>query len=116
MPSPKKSAGRFSTRHIASGKETVTTLVREELKKVFAEIISAIKTTNQNFSASENNLETIHESLVPSLSEADVDKIVSQIKHEIKSMESSSTSFKEQLQQATQRNRSAEKQNGALPG
>jgi len=87
--------------HIANGKETVITLVREELKKVFTEIILAIKTTNQNFSESENNLETIHESLIPSLSEADVEKIVSQIKHEIKNLESSSTSFKEQLQQAT---------------
>ncbi len=87
--------------HIANGKETVTTLVREELKKVFTEIILAIKTTNRNFTASENNLETIHESLVPSLSEADVEKIVSQIKHEIRNLESSSTSFKEQLQQAT---------------
>jgi len=88
-------------RYIANGEETVTTLVREELKKIFAEIISAIKTTKQNFSASENNLEIINESLVPSLSEADVDKIVNQIKWEIKSLESSSTSFKEQLQQAT---------------
>ncbi|MCB2147346.1 MAG: diguanylate cyclase [Deltaproteobacteria bacterium] len=87
--------------HIAGGKETVTTLVREELKKVFTEIILAIKTTNRNFSASENNLETIHESLAPSLSEADVEKIVSQIKDEIKNLESSSTSFKKQLQQAT---------------
>ena len=88
--------------HIANGTETVTALVREELKRVFSEIISAITTTSLNFSASENNLETIHESLVPSLSEADVDKIVSQIKREIKSLESSSTSFKQQLQQATQ--------------
>ena len=103
------SSGTFSeeigrqifNQHIANGRETVTTLVREELKRVFTEIISAIKTTNQNFSASENNLETIHESLVPSLSEADVDKIVNQIKREIKNLESSSTSFKEQLQQAT---------------
>ena len=88
--------------HIANGTETVTALVREELKRVFSEIISAITTTNLNFSASENNLEAIHDSLVPSLSEADVDKIISQIKREIKSLGSSSTSFKQQLQQATQ--------------
>jgi diguanylate cyclase len=104
-----ESSGAFSeeinlqlfNQHIADGKATVTVLVREELKRVFAEIISAIKTTNQNFSASENQLEIIHESLVPRLSEADVDRIVSQIKHEINNLESSSTSFKEQLQQAT---------------
>ena len=87
--------------HVANGKETITTLVREELKRVFSEIIGAIKTTNHNFSSSENNLEIIHESLVPSLSATDVDRIVSQIKGEIKSLEASSTSFKEQLQQAT---------------
>ncbi|MBC2709684.1 MAG: diguanylate cyclase [Desulfosarcina sp.] len=92
---------QFFNQYIAGGKETVTTLVREELKKVFAAIIGAIKTTNQHFSRSENNLETINESLVPSLSEADVERLVDQIKHEIKNLESSSTSFKEQLQQAT---------------
>ena len=87
--------------YIAGETETLTNLVREELKKVFSEIIGAIKTTNQHFARSENNLETINESLVPNLSEADVGKIVSQIKHEIKSLESSSVSFEEQLQQAT---------------
>ena len=87
--------------HIASGKEKVTTLVREELKKIFAEIIGAIRTTKQDFSLSENNLETINDALVPNLSEADVEKIVKQIKSEIKTLESSSTSFREQLQQAT---------------
>jgi diguanylate cyclase len=87
--------------HIANGKETISTLVREELKKVFSEIIGAIKTTNQHFSQSENHLETINESLVPSLSEADVEMIVNQIKQEIKSLETTSGSFKEQLQQAT---------------
>ena len=86
---------------IAGGTEKVSTLVQEELKKVLSEIIGAIKTTNQYFSESENHLETINESIVPSLSESDVEKIVSQIKHEIKNMESSSASFKEQLQLAT---------------
>ncbi len=87
--------------HIANGKETVTTLVQEELKRVFSEIIIAIKTTNHHFSASGNHLEIIHESLAPSLSAAGVDRIVGQIKREIKTLESSSTSFQEQLQQAT---------------
>jgi diguanylate cyclase len=87
--------------YIAGETETVTALVREELKKVFAEIIGAIKTTNQHLSESENNLVTINESIVPSLSEADLEKIVDQIKYEIKSLESSSGSFKEQLEQAT---------------
>ena len=87
--------------YITSGNEKVTTLVREELKKIFAEIIGAIRTTRQDFSQSENNLETIGDAIVPNLTEADVEKIVSQIKSEIKHLESTSSSFKEQLQQAT---------------
>ena len=88
-------------RHIARGPEKVTSLVRAELKKLFVEIIGAIQTTNQHFSASGNNIEIINESLIPGLSEADLDRIVQKIKVEIKSLEASSTSFKEQLQQAT---------------
>lgn len=87
--------------HIASGEETITARVREELKKIFSEIISTIKTANQNFSASGDNLETIHELLVSNLSAVDVDKIVNRIKSEIKNLESSSLSVKAQLQQAT---------------
>ena len=87
--------------YIAGETETVTALVREELKKVFAEIIGAIKNTNQHFSQSENNLVTINESIVPSLSEAELERIVDKIKVEIKSLESSSGSFKKQLEQAT---------------
>ncbi len=83
-----ESSGAFSeeisrqlfNKYVASGKETVTTLVRDELKRIFTEIISAIKTTDHNFSASENHLGSIHQSLVPSLSAADVDRIVIQIK------------------------------------
>ncbi|MBR9986124.1 MAG: diguanylate cyclase [Desulfosarcina sp.] len=87
--------------YIAGEAETVSTLVREELNKVFAEIIGAIQTTNQHFSQSEKNLGTINESIVSNLSESDLERIVDQIKHEIKSLESSSGSFKEQLEQAT---------------
>ena len=86
--------------YIAGGSETVTTLVREGLKKVFSEIVGAIKTTHQHFSTSESHLESINESIVPNLSEADLEKIVKQIKNEIKSLESTNGSFKDQLQQA----------------
>jgi diguanylate cyclase len=86
--------------YIASGSETVTTLVREGLRKVFSEIVGAIKTTSQHYSASENHLESINESLVPSLSEMDLEKVVIKIKNEIKSLESTNGSFKDQLQQA----------------
>jgi diguanylate cyclase len=103
-----KSSGAFSeeinrqlyNQYIAGGSETVTTLVREGLKKVFSEIIGAIKTTHHHFSASENHLESINESIVPNLSEADLEKIVKQIKNEIKRLESTNGSFKDQLQQA----------------
>ena len=91
---------QFFNQYITSGTETVSTLVREELKKVFAEIMGAIKTTNRHFVESENNLETINDLLLPSLPEVEVKKIVGQIKDEIKVLESSSGSFKDQLQQA----------------
>lgn len=87
--------------YIAGGKEKVTALVREELTKIFTEIVGSIKTTDQNFSKSESNLKTINDAIVPSLSEADVQKIVNQIKIEIKNLKSSSSSFREQLEQAT---------------
>ena len=87
--------------YIANGQEKVSTLVREELKKIFTEIIGAIQITRQDFSQSENTLETINDAIVPNLSEADVEKIVDQIKSEIKNLESTSSSFKDQLQQAT---------------
>jgi diguanylate cyclase len=90
------------TQFIIGENEAVTTRVTEELKKVFAEIIGAIKTTNHHFSESENNIGSINEALVPGLSEADVNKIVNQIKNEIKKLESSNSGFKTQLQQATE--------------
>jgi diguanylate cyclase len=98
---PEELSQQLFNQHIVNGKEKVTTLVREELKKIFAEIMGAIQTTRQDFSQSENNLETINDAIVSNLSEADVEKIVKQIKSEIKNLESSSTSFREQLQQAT---------------
>ena len=87
--------------YIAGETEMVNTLVRNELKKVFSEIMGAIRTTNQHFSESESHLETINDALLPNLSEADVERIVDRIKLEIKNLESSSASFKTQLQQAT---------------
>ena len=92
---------RLYDRHIACGQEKVTSLVREELKKLFVEIIGAIQTTNQHFSASGNNIEIINNSLIPGLSEADLDHIVEKIRAEIKTLEASSSSFREQLKQAT---------------
>jgi len=86
--------------YIASDSESVTKLVREGLRKVFSEVIGAIKTTNQHFSSSEDHLESINASIVPSLSEAELENIVKQIKLEIKSLESTNGSFKDQLQQA----------------
>lgn len=86
--------------YIASKTEVVTTMVRDELRKVFAEIIGAIKTTSQHFSDSENHLEAIDEAIVSNLSEADLERIVIQIRNEIKNLESSTGTFKEQLDEA----------------
>jgi diguanylate cyclase len=86
--------------YIANGTQTLTTLIRNELKKIFAKIIAAVTSTNRNLSTSENQLETINEALVPSLPEAEVEAIVVRIKQEITNLESSNSSFKEQIQQA----------------
>lgn len=86
---------------IAGFDETLNGHVRETLKKLFVDMVGAINTTNQTFNASENNLANINSALVPSLSEPDVERIVNQIKDEIKALASSSASFKEQLTQAT---------------
>ena len=91
---------QFYNQYIADGSEKMTTLVRDRLKKVFLEITGAIKTTNQHFVASDNHLDSINESLVKRLSEADLEKIVIKIKNEINSLESTNGSFKDQLQQA----------------
>ena len=100
--------GTFSTetnqqlynRHIASDQEMLTTLVRKELNKVFAEIIGTMDTADQFYSQSANNMEAINEAIVPNLSQDQLKTIVKQIKHEITSLEGSSSSFREQLQQA----------------
>ena len=92
---------QFYKQYVAGDTETVGSLIRETLKKVFSEIMGAIQTTKTHFCESENNLESINESLVPDLSEADVEKIVARIKSEIKNLESSSSSFKDQLLEAT---------------
>lgn len=90
------------SRYIAGDGEVLADLVRQELKGLFAEIMGAIRTTNQQFSESENNLKSIDTSLFPGLTDADLKTIVNKLKHEIKGLESTSGDFKEQLQQATQ--------------
>ncbi len=100
--------GRFSTetnlqfynQYIATDQEKLTSLVREELNKVFSEIIGAVDTADQFFSQSANNMEVIDESIVPNLSQDQLKMIVKQIKNEITSLEGSSSSFQQQLQQA----------------
>jgi diguanylate cyclase len=87
--------------HITGRRDKVTSLVREALKKIFSEIAGTIQKTRQDFSQSESNLETINDSIAPNISEANVEKIVQQIKAEIQTLESSSLSFREQLRQAT---------------
>lgn len=87
--------------YVAGSDQPMAKLARVQLTKIFSEIIGAIKVANQNFSESENNLEVINDALVVSLSEADIEKIVTQIREEIKHLETSSAAFKERLQQAT---------------
>jgi len=91
---------QFYNQYIATDQERLTSLVREELNKVFAEIIGAVDTADQVFSQSANKMEVINEAIVPNLSEDQLKMIVKQIKNEITSLESSSSSFQQQLQQA----------------
>jgi len=91
---------QFYNQYIATDQERLTSLVREELNKVFSEIIGAVDTADQVFSQSANKMEVIDESIVPNLSQDQLKKIVKQIKHEITSLEGSSSSFQKQLQQA----------------
>jgi len=94
-------ARQLFNEYIADSQLKIADIVREKLKSLFAEIIGTIKTTNKQFSQSEDNLDTINDSLSANLSEADMDRIVDRIKEEIRSLESSSLSLKEQLHQAT---------------
>ena len=91
---------QFYNQYIATDQERLTSLVREELNKVFSEIIGAVDTADQFFSRSANKMEVIDESIVPNLSQDQLKMIVKQIKHEITSLEDSSSSFQKQLQQA----------------
>jgi diguanylate cyclase len=91
---------QFYNQYVATDQERLTSLVREELNKVFSEIIGAVDTADQFFSQSANNMEVIDESIVPNLSQDQLKMIVKQIKNEITSLEGSSSSFQQQLQQA----------------
>lgn len=103
-----KKGGAFSAetnqqlynRHIASEQEMLVTLVRKELNKVFAEIIGTMDSADQLYSQSANHMQAINEAIVPNLSQDQLKTIVKQIKNEITSLEGSSSSFREQLQQA----------------
>jgi diguanylate cyclase len=91
---------QFYNQYIANRKEKITTEVREELQLIFSEMIKAIQNTHQEFSHSEKNLKGIDDSIMPNLSGPELEKIVGRIKHEIKSLESGSSSFKEQLEES----------------
>ena len=94
-------ANKIYRQYIAGGEESAATLAREVLKRLFAEISSAIQATRQDFTQSENTLESINDALDPTLTDTDIERIVERIKKEIKRLESSSSTFKDQLQQAT---------------
>lgn len=89
------------SQYVAGDGEVMANLVREELKKVFAEVMGAIQSTDKQFSESEGKLETIQASLFPGLTEAVLEKLVNQVKNEIGGLKFTSGSFKEQLEQAS---------------
>ena len=87
--------------YIADDREKITNLVRGELKRVFTEIVDTIKTTNLSFSETENNLDNINVSITPGLTQSEVGMVITRLKKEIKNLGVSSSTFKEQIQQAT---------------
>ena len=86
---------------IAGKKEVLNDLIRNELQKVLGEVTSTIQTTNQQYTASESNLESINETLEPSLSGAEIEQVVNKVRHEVRILESTNASFRDQLNQAT---------------
>jgi diguanylate cyclase len=86
---------------IADRKDVLNELVRDEIKKIFGQIISSIKSTNQQYNESDTHLEAINDSLDSRMPESDMMLIVSQIRNEINSLESTNAHFKDQLKKAT---------------
>jgi diguanylate cyclase len=91
---------RLFDQYISGAHQKALSSVREDLKRLFAEIIRSIFNTSEHFRASEGHLDAINRALSPDLTKANLEKIVRQIKLEIESLESTSSSFREQLQQA----------------
>ena len=96
-----KISRKIFTQCIAEDDQKVTELVRDQLKTIFADIINELHSTDRNYTQSSQNLAKINQSLVPSLSGADVHAIVGKIKQEITRLQSTNLTFKEQLQQAS---------------
>jgi len=86
---------------IADKKELLNDLVRDGLKKVLGEIVASIAATNQQYDDSENQLTKINGSLLPGLSEAEVEIIAKRVQQQIEFLEFTNSSFKNQLDQAT---------------
>jgi diguanylate cyclase len=91
---------RLYNRFILNGKEKLTSLIQQGLQNVFEKVFGAIKTTNQTFTESGNHLESMNQAIYPNMPAEDVERIVTQIKHEIKMLETSSNSFTGEIQQA----------------
>ena len=86
---------------IVDKKEALNDMVRDGLQKVFGEIIGSIQTTTRQYAASENQLETINDSLSKSTTDVEMEAVVKQLKDEIKSLETTNSLFKDQLDRST---------------
>ena len=86
---------------IAGKKEELNDMVRDGLQKVFGENIGSIHTTTLHYADAGNHLETINESISKSSTDAEMKVVVNQLKHEIKTLESTNSLFKDQLDQST---------------
>lgn len=92
---------KLFSEYIATPEQAVANIVRKELKKLVSGVTDSIQTTNRQFSDSENNLDQISAAMDPTNSKTDSQEIIRLIRNEINSLESSSDSFKQQLQKAS---------------
>ena len=87
--------------YISGRREKLNSLVRDELKKILNEVVSSVSTTNLQYSETGTHLEDINDTLVDGLPQNKVRQIVQTLKQEVQNLETTATSFKSKLDQAT---------------
>lgn len=85
---------------IAEEKEKINDMVRDGLQKVFGEIVGSIHTTTKQFTTSNDNLQIINDSFSERSGGSEILTVVRQLQDEIKNLETTNSTFKDQLDQS----------------